>query len=933
MIKKILLILLFLNCGFFYSQDLDKYNAVLSEIDEVETKIMVYSDTNYEKISVPENLIKDFIEDGGDEANIPILIESYKKSKLRSLFFNENPKYLEVYKQLSFRDSGSVTCVNPGFELLGGSTFSYEFFQHEFGNPIVFDACNMEINTNIPIVPGPLNSMSHDVALVSNGFDPVLSSQTPPIYLCRTNNGCSTFTERAIRLNRNHGDRDITIMRKNLDINGDFFVFNFASVMTSGHSGSQQHLQPFFQIVIYDENGDVYTQRCIIADANDCNFISVEGDVNLLYSPWACVRLDTSGLIGQNVNIDFIVSDCGLTMHYGYVYIDDLCQEFCHSGFGFIDLFPLEEGGTCPEFPIEVCGEFIPPFAGTVQQGILTDIWLDILQNDMVVGTSTDVTVTGFDFCFNVQESDFTVPLEGDFEFKVTAEFEMNCNINPYYMEISDTSTNIGPDISCPSLWPRTYGGDDGVNRHNFDIAVDEEENVYVLGSLFDGAYSYEDSSFLCDDGLFLMKHNKLGVLQWIVYLPDNVSESIAQMPFMEYANGKLIILTNKNYLLGYNLDGTVYFAPYQLAPPQYSLFYTKSLDTNPITGDIYLSIKFDASFNNGFYHISVAPGETKYGIFKFNPNGTYHSHQEIWGNDNEYQIVDITHSQSLDKLFVSGTTNIGETVHFSILQSVTDSSFGVEYDTSSAILFDDVTDFSTSDYAGLLEFDNDTDDLFLAYGDHVYLFNGGFFGIPSLISSGVFYNLYDLSFNQQTNKLLVASNFNVGAVNSSGLVWSINTTPVLNFTIASGNDSYIYVNGYYIGNQNLGGFPLFQYGGIGNSAMFIARVEDSGTSGTYKIISQENTPITIGVVEKSYLLYPNPVNQILNILPKKENTQIRTVTLYDISGAKSKWFDNNSESNIEPLLLDMTDIKSGIYIVEIKNINNEIEYYKVMKQ
>ena len=59
------------------------------------------------------------------------------------------------------------------------------------------------------------------------------------------------------------------------------------------------------------------------------------------------------------------------------------------------------------------------------------------------MGTSTDVTVTGFDFCFNVQESDFTVPLEGDFEFKVTAEFEMNCNINPYYMEISDTSTNI----------------------------------------------------------------------------------------------------------------------------------------------------------------------------------------------------------------------------------------------------------------------------------------------------------------------------------------------------------------------------------------------------------------------------------------------------------------------------------------------------------
>lgn len=127
--KKILHLFLFF--AFFFtsfSQDIEKYNRILLEIEQVEKKITIYTEENFKKVKIPKSFLKDLKNDGASKEDIIFSIESYKKVKLREQFFKENPKYLSIYKQLTTRDLDPVPCINPGFEVGGGSTISYSFF-------------------------------------------------------------------------------------------------------------------------------------------------------------------------------------------------------------------------------------------------------------------------------------------------------------------------------------------------------------------------------------------------------------------------------------------------------------------------------------------------------------------------------------------------------------------------------------------------------------------------------------------------------------------------------------------------------------------------------------------------------------------------------------------------------------------------------------
>src|SRR5690606_32793517 len=159
-----------------------------------------------------------------------------------------------------------------------------------------------------PISPGTTDDITAHVALVTSGFDPVLSGYG--INLCRTNTNCMSFGGNAIRLNNNSGGGNITTMRKNVKITDDFFVFSFAAVKQLEQLNINAN--PLFQVRIYDEEGDLYTQKCILSDGEDCIFIKVP-KTNLYYSKWSCYEINTSELIGQWVDIEFSVSDCSET--------------------------------------------------------------------------------------------------------------------------------------------------------------------------------------------------------------------------------------------------------------------------------------------------------------------------------------------------------------------------------------------------------------------------------------------------------------------------------------------------------------------------------------------------------------------------------------------------------------------------------------------
>lgn len=47
---------------------------------------------------------------------------------------------------------------------------------------------------------------------------------------------------------------------------------------------------------------------------------------NVVYRKWTCVNIDLSAYVGQVVSICFLVKDCRPTGHFGYAYIDGLCE-------------------------------------------------------------------------------------------------------------------------------------------------------------------------------------------------------------------------------------------------------------------------------------------------------------------------------------------------------------------------------------------------------------------------------------------------------------------------------------------------------------------------------------------------------------------------------------------------------------------------------
>ena len=80
--------------------------------------------------------------------------------------------------------------------------------------------------------------------------------------------------------------------------------------------------------------------------------------------------------------------------------------------------------------------------------------------------------------------------------------------------------------------------------------------------------------------------------------------------------------------------------------------------------------------------------------------------------------------------------------------------------------------------------------------------------------------------------------------------------------------------------------------------------------------------------INLNYKLYPNPVNDVLRIEnPSQTITEIRVL---DILG---KIIYENKEVHQTPnISIDFSDVRKGIYVVELVNNQNASARYKLMK-
>jgi hypothetical protein len=317
---------------------------------------------------------------------------------------------LEEYKLLFMSAEQSMTvmdiCDNGGFE---DDFLYYEGFTsiYSFGS----DSCSPHTSFGPSVfIPATLPTTDR-FEIVTSGIDPLVG-------ISRTK-----FGDKALRINNRYGhaitcdgDRGVDKITKTFEVTAENRIFSvwYAVVLENPSGHSDAH--PFFNM------------KCDLAPANDLCFTADFLTCDSLYSDslctfdrivvldWVChkFRIDTS-FIGDTATLEITVADCGLTAHFGYAYIDGICEECTGSALGEIFLEYIDYNISCDSTLARICGSYIPP------EFCDQDWWLD----EVVIN---GYTVSGFDidtatntFCVYFPKSNFgmvsclSVAVEGIF--------------------------------------------------------------------------------------------------------------------------------------------------------------------------------------------------------------------------------------------------------------------------------------------------------------------------------------------------------------------------------------------------------------------------------------------------------------------------------------------------------------------------------------
>lgn len=109
------------------------------------------------------------------------------------------------------------------------------------------------------------------------------------------------------------------------------FSYKYAVVLEEpGHSQNQQ---PSFQVEMLDSTGAQIpcTFYNVAAGQGIPGFFNSPSP-GVIYKPWTTVLVDLTPYMNQNVTIVFTTYDCSLGGHFGYAYIDGVCQAFTGGG-------------------------------------------------------------------------------------------------------------------------------------------------------------------------------------------------------------------------------------------------------------------------------------------------------------------------------------------------------------------------------------------------------------------------------------------------------------------------------------------------------------------------------------------------------------------------------------------------------------------------
>lgn len=461
-VKTALLIIVFLNSNSIFAQ-LQEYieneNNRILKAQQTEIEIERFINSNFKNYKLAKEITEELKEHLREEEEFSdeefeIALINAKRHELRKLFFKQNPDYKEYYSAQAMPQSIAQDCVNGDFE---SGVAGYSFWSDNYAQPAsgedFFQSCStVTERTASNVMTASTNNFGSRVNLINSaasGYqvnDPVLASFGVNVPTLNSNGGT-----RCIKLNNTggYGSSDLTTLSRNFTtINQSTIDFNFSLIMDNKPEHGQE-IQPFFRARVYDQFDNIVDEICIIANPDNClfNIIYINSERRMLYTGWICARLNVESILNQPGRIEFTISDCQPSRHFGTVYIDNICGLTCAvPQLGALSLEPTNI--VCPdlsdETPMSVCGTYQSPVNAT-----LSTLVLYILQNDEIIGTINSPTLlTANTFCFTVLPSQFGVDPFGDYEFQVDATFNVVCPAGNFVYDITDYSANVGPDVT-----------------------------------------------------------------------------------------------------------------------------------------------------------------------------------------------------------------------------------------------------------------------------------------------------------------------------------------------------------------------------------------------------------------------------------------------------------------------------------------------------
>lgn len=212
----------------------------------------------------------------------------------------------------------STICDNIGFE--SNSVANWVLKQ---GIACPGDGCNAFATYTGPT---PSNDITSHVSLMSSGYDPNIIGSIIP--MVRPGGSYSLKLEN----NTYGGDAMMLTRTITIDASKPFYKYSFAAVLEDPGSSHSDNEKPYFSIVLKNPSGDVIPCSKYKVSANPSsaeikeNFVyDNSSGMDLYYRNWTDVIIPLDAYIGQNVTVEFVISDCSWGGHMAYVYLDGDC--------------------------------------------------------------------------------------------------------------------------------------------------------------------------------------------------------------------------------------------------------------------------------------------------------------------------------------------------------------------------------------------------------------------------------------------------------------------------------------------------------------------------------------------------------------------------------------------------------------------------------